>query len=374
MTKTVIFVANRGYALTSSRKSIIKRFLSSNWKVIIATADDAESQSLCEMGVILESVTFNRGGISPVKDLRAFKKLRRIYRKWNPALIHHFHAKPVIFGSIAAHRVLGDKVKVVNTITGLGHAFITGGMSAKLAGLGYGYALSRAVVTIFQNKDDRVLFVERSWVSSERAKLIVSSGIDTNLFSMVNRQGHDVRTPLIVMLGRLLRQKGIEEFVSVAQNIRRRWPGARFQIAGEEDLVHPDSVSADWVSGQSGVEYLGMLSSVKELLTEADLFLFPSYREGVPRCVLEAAAMGLPTIAFDVPGVSESVRDGKTGYLVPFREVEALTRRVSELLEDGELRMRMGRAARVFMEQNFDRHIIEEQYIQVYREHGMQVA
>lgn len=374
MNKTVIFVANRGYALTSSRTLIIQRFLSSEWKVVIATADDAESQSLSDMGVILEPVVFNRGGVSPAKDLRAYKQLQRIYRKWSPSLIHHFHAKPVIFGSIAAHRVLGNTVKVVNTITGLGHAFITGGLSAKLAGFGYGYALPRTAATIFQNKDDRALFLERGWVLNERAKLIVSSGIDTNFFSMVNRQGLDSHAPVIVMLGRLLRQKGIEEFVAVAQKIRQRWPDARFQIAGEEDPVHPDSVSADWVGSQEGVEYLGRLSNVKELLAEADLFLFPSYREGVPRCVLEAAAMGLPTVAFDVPGVSESVRDGETGYLVPFQDVDALTNRVSELLENEELRMRMGQAARGFMEQNFDRHIIEEQYIQVYREQGMQVA
>ena len=172
------------------------------------------------------------------------------------------------------------------------------------------------------------------------------------------------------MLGRLLRQKGIPEFVEVARRIRQRWPRARFLLAGEEDPVHPDAVTVEWVRQQGGVEYLGRLSDVRPMLAEADLLLFPSYREGVPRVVMEAAAAGLPTVAFNVPGVREAVRDGETGYLVADRDMEALTGWVSALLDNGEHRVRMGRAARDLAERAFDIRAIYEQYLDVYRELG----
>ena len=261
----------------------------------------------------------------------------------------------------------------MNTITGLGHAFIIGGLSSKLAGLGYRLALRHAAVTIFQNRDDQALFLERGWVAEPKAKLIVGSGVDTKRFSFVDRRDREEREPIIVTLVRLLRQKGVPEFVEVAQRIRRRWPEARFVIAGEEDPGHPDSVSADWIRSQKDIEFVGRLPDVKKLLATADLFLFPSYREGVPRAILEAASMGLPTVAFDVPGVREVVRNGETGYLVPERDVNALSDHVETLLEDETLRLTMGVSARELMERNFDKQIIEKQYVQVYRGFGLKV-
>ena len=371
--KRIVFVANRGYALTSSRTSIIQRFLSSGWEVIVATADDVESQKLCDLGAYLEPVIFNRGGLALAADIGAYRRLHNIYRKWQPALVHHFHAKPVVFGSLAAYRALGDAVQVVNTITGLGHAFITGGLSAQMAGLGYKFALPRTAATIFQNKDDRALFYERGWVQKHQARLITSSGVDTERFSFIDRHGRDGSRPVIVMLGRLLRQKGILEFVEVADRILQRWPEAKFLIAGEEDLVHPDAVALEWLLKQKSVEFLGRLTDVVPVLTRADLLLFPSYREGVPRVVLEAAAMGLPTVGFNVPGVREVVSDGQTGYLVPYRDVYALTECVTRLLENEFLRLRMGRKARKMVADSFEVSVIEEQYFKVYRDLGLVV-
>ena len=135
--KCVLFAANRGYALTSSRTLLIRHFLSSGWNLVLATADDTESRSLCEMGAHLEPVVFNRGGFSPLTDIQAYRRLHAVYKKWRPALVQHFHAKPVILGPLAARRALGDGVRVVNAITGLGHAFIAGGITSRLAGMGY---------------------------------------------------------------------------------------------------------------------------------------------------------------------------------------------------------------------------------------------
>ena len=371
----IVFVANRGYGLTSSRTNLIRRFLASNWTVVIATADDAESRSLVDMGARFEPVVFNRGGLSLVADIRCYTRLRSILRKYRPTLVHHFNAKPVLFGSLAARQVLGGQVKVVNTITGLGHAFTAGGLSAKLAALGYRFAIPRSDLTVFQNRDDRALFLERNWVSETAARLVAGSGVDIDRFIPVDRSGRDSDAPVVVMIGRLLRQKGIPEFVEVASNIRRRRPGARFLLAGEEESRHPDAVSVEWLGEQADVEFVGRLADVVPILQQADLFLFPSYyREGVPRAVLEASATGLPTIGFDVPGVRESVRDGETGYLVEDRDLAAMTARVDELLGDSRLRLELGDNARMLAEESFDLRAIEKQYFDLYRGLGLEVS
>ncbi|WP_067563869.1 glycosyltransferase family 4 protein [Halofilum ochraceum] len=372
--RCVAFVANRGYALTSSRSGLIRRFLDAGWDVILVTADDAESRSLCASGARLEPVIFRRGGLAPVSDLRAFRRLLAIYCRWQPALIQHFHARPVIFGNVAARRVLGDSVRIVNTITGLGRTFAGGRLAARLAGWGYAAGMRRADAGIFQNRDDYRLFLERGWISDGRAWLIAGSGVDLERFVPVDRSHRSDTAPVVVMLARLLRQKGILEFATVAARIRERWPDAHFLLAGEEEPAHPDGLTAEWVKAQEHIEYLGRLADVRPVLAEADVFLFPSrYREGLPRVVLEAAATGLPAVAFDAPGVREAVLDGETGCLVSEGDVDALTGRVTALLEDGVRRRAMGRAARRMVEESFDVHAIEDQYLSIYRDLGIPI-
>jgi glycosyltransferase involved in cell wall biosynthesis len=240
--------------------------------------------------------------------------------------------------------------------------------------MGYGLARSRADRIVFQNRDDKGLFLERGWAEESKSRLIPGSGVDVQRFGMVERQSRDMQTPAVVMLGRLLRQKGIPEFVEVARRIQKDMPQAKFLLAGEEDPVHPDAVTAHWVQKQGSVQYLGRLSDVLPLLAKADVFLFPSYyREGVPRVVLEAAATGLPTVAFDVPGVREAVRDGESGYLVPDRDVDALAERVGALLKNNKERLRMGRAAREMVENEFDVLAVKEKYLDLYREIGVDI-
>lgn len=371
---TVLFAANRGYALLSSRRELIERFLDAGWKVVLATADDKESRTLERLGALLAPIGFDRGGFSPLTDWRAGRMLRRIIRKWKPSLVHFFHAKPVIMGTLVARNELGESVRVVNTITGLGHAFIQGGLVTRIASAGYRMALPRADITIFQNCDDRALFLDNHWLPEENARLIAGSGVPLDRFTYVNRTGHDSDRPVVVMLGRLLNQKGIPEFEEIARRVRKEIPQARFCLAGEEEPDHPDSVSMDWLRKATNVEYLGRLSDVVPMLEKADLLLFPSYyREGVPRVVMEAAATGLATVAFDVPGVREAVRDGETGYLVPDRDVEAMTARVLELLRDPSLRLELGHRATELAKTAFDIRAVQEAYLGVYRSLGVSI-
>ncbi|BAZ94545.1 glycosyltransferase [Thiohalobacter thiocyanaticus] len=372
--KTVLFAANRGYALLSSRRELINRFLADGWQVVLATANDEDSRVLEDLGASLEPMTFNRGGVSPLADWCAYRRFRQIIRKWTPSLVQLFHAKPVIMGTVIARGELGQSVKIVNTITGLGHAFVKGGLVTQIASAGYRMALPRADITIFQNRDDRAMFLKNHWLPDASAELIAGSGVPLDRFTYINRIDHDPERPVVVMLGRLLNQKGIPEFERIARRVRKEIPQARFCLAGEEEPNHPDSVSMDWLSKASDVEYLGRLSDVVPLLEKADLLLFPSYyREGVPRVVMEAAATGLATVAFDVPGVREAVRNGETGYLVPERDVEAMTVRVLELLRDHSRRLKMGRRANELARSAFDIHAVQEAYLGVYRSLGIYI-
>jgi len=366
----IVFVANRGYALTSSRLPIIKKFLSSGWEVIIATAADKESRILQNFGVHLEEVKFFRGGVSPIKEILSYKRLCDVFKKWQPNIIHNFHAKPVIYGTIAARKKIGSAVRIVNTITGLGHAFVVGGMPAKLASFGYKNAINQANINIFQNRDDLQLFLVKKWVIKSKACLIASSGVDLKRFHYFDRSGRH-KQPVVVMLGRLLRQKGIPDFIEVAKLVKQKLPDAQFLLAGEYDPAHPDSVDMDWLIDQKDITYLGHLDDVLPILKKSDLLLFPSsYREGVPRVILEAAATGLPIVAFDVPGVREAVIDEETGYLVPFRDIHTMVKAVNKLLKNRELRINMGKKARQMIEALFDQKIIIEKYFEIYRNLG----
>lgn len=372
--RVAIFVANRPYAILSSRRELLSHFMDQGWKVVVVTKNDDLSDEIKNMGFVHEPVNFTRGGVGLISDVAAFFKLCLIYNKYSPDLIQHFHAKPVILGSIAARFVLRKKVQVVSTITGLGHAFIKSGFIASLAGFGYKIALGAYSYVVFQNHDDQVLFLQKKWVDRDRQRLIIGSGIDLSRFAYVDRFVAQRPEIVVVMLGRVLMQKGLLEFSGVAESVEDSGARAKFIWAGEIDLDHPDSVDEKWFSENRHIEYVGRLDDVAPLLHNSDILLFPSYREGVPRAVMEASASGVPTVAFDVPGVREVVRDGVTGYLVPFGDIEALSQRVKHLLENSDLRREMGGKAREMAERHFDTRVIQGDYVKTYQSIGIDIA
>lgn len=369
-----IFVANRGFALLSSRLLLLTRFVKKGWRVVAATADDEHAKTLREYGIIVEPVEFVRSGFAPRRDWKAFRRLCVLYRNNQPRLIHHFHAKPIILGGAAARRVA--QAKVVHTVTGLGHAFVAGRFARHLLAIGYKQFLDCGNLTVFQNSDDRDFFLQKGWILQEYARLIVSSGVDITRFqpgrTLLKRE-----TPRVLMVARLLREKGVYEFVEAAEICRKRHPLVRFQLAGEWDHIHPDAIKEECLREKtdSGViEFLGFLDNIHEILPLVTLFVLPSYyREGIPRVILEAAACGIPVITTDVPGCREAIEDGVTGRLVPPRDSGRLAEAIQELLDDPKLCERMSRASRVRVEKKFDIRMITDKYLDVYREIGIDI-
>lgn len=369
-----IFVAIRAFALARSRLLIMKHFLDCGWRVIAIGNRDKHADELCNAGVEFEEIRFARGGLSPAKDLRAFRKLKQTFRSNQPDLIHNFQAKPIIFGCAAARRI--PEARVVNTVTGLGHAFVAGGMSRRLASTGYRMFLGRASATIFQNPDDRDLFLTERLVRPQDAELIVSSGVDLERFCPAQPSACD-QSPRVVMLTRFLWEKGVREFVEAARICKKRFPRARFQIGGELYPGHPDAIPEQWISEvvESGVvECLGYVERVEELLQATAVLVHPSYYpEGVPRILLEAAACAVPTVTTDTPGCREALEHQVTGLLVPSRDSAALADAIDLLLSDSKNRNLMGLEGRKLAERQFDQKTIVEKHLELYRQIGIRI-
>jgi glycosyltransferase involved in cell wall biosynthesis len=372
--KTIVLAANRGFALWSSRRDLIERLTGAGYVIVLVTRDDEYARRLLGDRVCLEPIRFSRGGVSPSTDIHAYFRMRRLYRKHQPVLVHHFHAKPVILGSLAARHTV-PHARIVNTITGLGHAFQAKGVARSLAGMGYRLALPKSDRVIFQNPDDLRLFVDAGWVASERARLIPGSGVNTALYQPISARPAAREAPVVLMIARLLWSKGVGEYIEMAERLRAEGLAARIQLAGEIDHEHPDAVPESVIEDarHSGtIEYLGYLSDVRSALQQADVFVLPSYyAEGLPRVVLEAASCGLPSIVADAPGTREAVRAGLTGLLVPPRDADALTDAVRGLIADPDRRKTMGDAARQLAIDEYDIEKVISEQLAVYRELGI---
>ena len=370
---TVIFVANRSFALTSSRLPLLRKLRTDGWSVIAAVGVDDYTPLLQDAGIVIEPLVFDRGGLSPLADAKAFIRLVRLYYKYQPQLIHHFHAKPVIFGNFAAF--FARKAEVVNNIEGLGYAFSSKGYVRRLASIGYRLALGRSSVTVFLNPDDQELFLQNSWILPEKGKLITSPGVDTSRYHPASERSDGCQRVLFV--ARLLWQKGVREFVEAAAIAKRRLPDAHFLLAGEWDDVHPDAVDRNYVRqsvANGTVEFLGYLSDMEYQLQKTDIFVLPSYyREGVPRVLLEAASSGVPVVTTDVPGCREAVINGKTGRIVLPRDAQGLAEAIVDILANPKLKESMGTAARQFVENNFDTEVITKHYLKMYCELGLDI-
>ena len=320
------------------------------------------ADKLRQHGFEWRAFDFERKGTNPLTELQTLRRLAALYHELSPDLVHHFTIKCVLYGGIAAHR-LG--IPTVAAVTGLGHVFTT--QSVKNAALrplisaGYRYALGGAQV-IFQNPDDRAEFLSRHLVDQSRTHLIGGSGVNTTLFSpTVRRTSSNCR---ILFVGRLLREKGIYEFIEAARLVRDISPNTKFMIAGEPDAGNPSSVTstqiAEW-RDTGDVQFLGHCSDMPSLLSESDICVLPSYREGTPRSLLEAAACGLPLVASDVPGCREVCRDALNGFLVPARDSVSLSKAILRLVADPALRAQMSLSSREIAVCEFaDERVIEE--------------
>jgi glycosyltransferase involved in cell wall biosynthesis len=338
-----------------------------------AAGDGFESQ-IEALGVPFAALPVDMKGINPGADLRLLRAFYAWYRKEKPDIVHHFTIKPVIYGSIAAR--LAGVPCIVNTVTGLGFVFMEERVAwlRRLVEWQYRAALACAHFTFFQNPDDRALFLTRRLVKPHRVGMLPGSGVDCTFFTPgYSPPGPSASPPSFLMVARLLREKGVYEFVEAARLVKRHFPAACFQLLGRRDARNPTVVAqhelAAW-EAEGVVTWLGEVPDVRPFVRRAAVVVLPSYREGTPRALLEAAAMGKPIITTDAVGCREVVEDRINGLLVPVQDAPALAQAMMRMIERPAMREWMGRAGRKKVEQEFDEQLVLNKILHVY-EHAV---
>ena len=360
----LLLSANTAWNIHNFRMELVAALQREGYRVAVAAPPDEALELLERAGVLFVPLPMNGSGTSPVDDLILLARYWRLFRRLRPAAFLGFTPKPNIYGSIAA-RLCG--VPTINNITGLGTAFIHGSPIERLVSALYRRALRHARAVYFHNCDDRDLVVGRRIVRADRAVLIPGSGVDLEHFAP-DPLPDDGSGPTFLFAGRLLREKGVEEYWQAARAVRQAHPEARFRMIGAfaDDGRGISRSEVERWQAEGTIDYLGTCSDIRPHISAADCLVLPSYREGLPRVLLEGAAMGRPSIAFDVPGCRQAIVDGRTGYLCKPRSSEALAEAMIRMIRLGpEDRQAMGMRARAYAEEQFGVERVWSEYLSV---------
>jgi glycosyltransferase involved in cell wall biosynthesis len=346
MAKIILF-ANTDWYLYNFRLSLAKELRAHGHEVILLSAPGPFEPLLQESGFRWVSFPLSRQGINPFYELRTLWRLTQLYHQLDPDIVHHFTIKPVLYGSTAAHilRIPG----IINSITGLGHLFIDPEpitrLLRRLASWLYRINL-RGTEVIFENPEDRKIFIEWGFIKPRQGHLILGTGVDVERFRPTAKENNP---PIVLFSSRILVTKGVLEYVEAIRILKAKGINARFALAGKPDPGNPASIPDEQIEAwkQSDlVEWWGWQSDMPAALAQTDIFCLPSYREGVPNALLEATACGLPIVTTDTPGCRDVVTNGVNGLLVPVKNAQAIADALKTLILDPELRRRMGSAGR----------------------------
>jgi glycosyltransferase involved in cell wall biosynthesis len=370
--KKILYVIN-GAAFFNTRLSNLARAAQGlGFKVHVATPESDDTALIAKMGFNFHPVPFTRSGVGLFSETRTLLRLAALYNRLKPDLVHHLTLKPVLYGGLAA-RWAGVPA-VVSTFTGLGYVFSSNRLQARLLQQCLPPLLRPALNlpntrVVFQNPEDRRLFLKKGLTKADRTALIHGTGVDTSEFvSLPEPEGR----PLILFASRMLVEKGAAEFVRLAEELLAGGTQARFVMVGDTDPGNPSSIPRSrlraWAA-RGGVEWWGRRTDIPAVLSQANLVCLPSYYgEGVPRILVEAAATARAVVTFDAPGCREIVSHQESGILVPLGDMGGFSEAVRTLLQDPGTRMEMGRKGRQLVEQRFTQQRIIDQNLALYQE------
>ena len=362
--RTIALGANDAWNLVNYRAGVITALQDAGFTIAALAPPGPHAARFAEIGVRFYPLPIKPRGMSPTNDLKTLLGFVRLLKAIRPAAYLGFTAKPNIYGSLAA-RFCG--IPVINNISGLGTSFARDGLLQAFVAQLYRLALRRSSTVFFQNKDDLELFERRRLVRSGQAALLPGSGVDLVRFSPSDRLRDDGRFTFL-FAARLLWEKGVREFVEAARCLAGRRDDVRFQILGFVEPPGPSAVPREQLrewKEEGIIDYLGSSDDVRLSYSRADCVVLPSfYREGVPRVLLEAAAMALPVITTDMPGCRDAVDDRVTGLLCDPRSIDSLISAMESMVQmTVEERCAMGLAGRRKMETQFDEAIVHRAYL-----------
>ncbi len=364
---SIVVIGSIAGSLVNFRGPLLRELVKKGYDVTACAPDASQDikSKLEEWNVRYRHIAFNRRGLNPLNDLRSLFQLYRLFVDLKPDLAFTYTIKPVVYGSIAA--AFAGVPTITSMITGLGTLFCNESICIKAINLAlrpiYKFALKKNQIVFFQNPDDLNLFRQLSLVDKRNRTVVINgSGVDVNYFSY---------TPLpdqisFLLISRIVKEKGISEYVDAARHIKKRYPQIKFRLLGwvdENSTAISQTDLDEWVE-EGLIEFVGKQSDVRPFIKESSVYVLPSYREGTPRTVLEAMAMGRPVITTDVPGCRETVKDSKNGFLVPMKDSNALAQAMERFILQPELIERMGNKGCEIAKEKYDVHKVNAVIIQ----------
>jgi len=362
----IVFFITEDWAFLSHRLPLARAARDAGWKVVIAANVTTKAEIIRGEGFILEPIPLDRGGIHPWRELKALATLARVLIRHRPDILHCVAVKPVIYGNLVA--LLTGQKATVSALAGMGYAFTAGSRRVKLLRL-FLSTLLRVLLrrpkhhVIVQNDDDRDLLLSIGAATPETITLIPGSGVDLEALPALPPPDND--PPVYALIARMLADKGVREAVAAMDSV----PGTLW-LVGAPDSHNPSSIDETelrrWEQGGK-VKWLGHRPDILNIWRDADIAVLPSYREGMPKVLLEAAACARPIVTTDVVGCRQVIDDGVEGFIVPARDSTGLAEAMRRLAEDPELRHRMGAAARERAEKRFGEERVVEAHFKIYR-------
>lgn len=363
----IAIVINTSWNIFNFRYSLIRAFLAEGHEVVAIAPKDSYSQKLINAGCRFVPVAMEKG-TNPFTDLRLTWRLYRVYQRVKPDVVLHYTIKPNIYGAVAAHYA---KIPAINNVSGLGTVFIVKDIISAVALRLYKLAFRYPAKVFFQNEDDRQLFLRYNLVKPEKTDALPGSGIDLLRFRPATpfKQNQPFT---FLMVARVLYEKGIVEYIEACKRVKKQYPDVKCQLLGLVDERSRSGVKIkkleEWLA-TGAVEYLGTTDHVAPVIAEADCVVLPSYREGTPRTLLEAAAMGKPLIATNVPGCREVVKNGVNGLLCRVRSAEDLAAKMLQMLDMSVAQLEeMGKESRLIAETKFDDRFVIDKYLKAIKE------
>ena len=367
--KTILIVANSSWNVVNFRMGLIRALQAEEFQVVVAAPLDIDPANIKALGCEVFEVKVRAQSLNPLRDLGFVLQLFLILRQTGAQTCLFFTAKPNIFGGFCAS-LMG--LHYINNISGLGSVFIENGFLSKVMILLYKLALKKSSCVFFQNRDDRDLFLQKNIVKSEQTKLLPGSGVNLQKFQPVLKIKKIDQEPFtFILISRLIKDKGVIEYIEAAKLVSKLHPDIQFKILGFLGVQNPTAISQEQMNEWLRlpfVHYLGSVDDVRPFIQDSDCVVLASYREGTPKVLLEAAAMGKPIITTNVPGCKEVVEDQLTGFLCDVRSAKDLAQKMCQMIElSFEERDRMGKLARLKMEKQFSEQFVIDRYLKVIR-------
>ncbi|MFQ5447208.1 MAG: glycosyltransferase family 4 protein [Saprospiraceae bacterium] len=371
--RKILLVSNCAWSLYNSRHNLIMALEEQGWQVLVA----APEKSYVANFQHLHSVRFIplrhlcRKATFSIRNLLLLFELQKLYLREHPDFILHFTIKPNVFGSLAASWL---EIPFINVVTGLGYTFLDGWGLNRIVRLLYKLSFRKSSKVVFENPDDLALFYRLNLIEKDQGAIVNGCGVDIRHFNPGHtpERKNGKRGFTFTFISRLLRDKGLLEFMDAAVSVKKKYPHAEFEVAGALDQDNPSAVSTSellQLVNNGLVHYSGFNKDVRPLIANSDCIVLPSYREGLPKICLEAMAMGKPLIVTDVAGCRQVAEHGVNGFLVPVKSSDALSLAMEQmLLLDAKELDAMGKASRRKVEREFRDEVVVRQYFDILEE------